>query len=108
MPAIVRQFRSFNHRARKTHFINSGLTPCTSRIWQTAREKPHWGMSGVPFIKTTSGLAATAASIFLRASLLKHRRWRAVKLCGWLANDVASEDVRPEGAVRCGEKKFAI
>lgn len=40
--------------------ICSRGTPCTSRIWQTAREKPHWGASGVPFMKTTNGFSCTA------------------------------------------------
>lgn len=40
--------------------IWSGETPWTSRIWTTAREKPHCGEAGVPFMKTTSGDPWTA------------------------------------------------
>jgi len=41
-------------------FIFSGGTPWISRIWTTAREKPHWGSAGVPFMKSTTGLAVMA------------------------------------------------
>ena len=53
--------------------IFSEGTPCRSSIWTTAREKPHWGMSGVPFMKSTSGLALTAPSIFARTSWVMKR-----------------------------------
>lgn len=34
----------------------SGSTPCSPRIWIEAREKPHCGVSGVPFMKRTTGV----------------------------------------------------
>ena len=37
----------------------SRSTPCISRIWHTARLKPHMGMCGVPFMNTNSLLPLT-------------------------------------------------
>jgi hypothetical protein len=41
-----------------------------------AREKPHCGVSGVPFMNRTTGAEATALSIAVRVSLDKRRAWR--------------------------------
>ena len=41
-----------------------------------AREKPHWGVSGVPFMKSTTGAEATALSIAALVSEDKRRAWR--------------------------------
>lgn len=41
-----------------------------------AREKPHWGVSGVPFMKRTTGADATALSIAALVSEDKRRAWR--------------------------------
>ena len=49
-------------------FSFSGGTPWISRIWTTARENPHWGSAGVPFMKSTTGLALMADCILERAS----------------------------------------
>jgi len=46
----------------------------------TARENPHWGESGVPFMKSTTGLAFTAESILERASSESHRTPRILEL----------------------------
>ncbi len=54
-------------------FSFSGLTPWTCMTWMTARENPHMGISGVPFINTTRGLDLTAPSIFDRASVESRR-----------------------------------
>jgi hypothetical protein len=41
-------------------FILSLGTSCKSRICITALEKPHWGVSGVPFMNRTKGVDLTA------------------------------------------------
>jgi hypothetical protein len=41
-----------------------------------AREKPHWGVSGVPFMNRTTGAEATALSIAALVSEDKRRAWR--------------------------------
>ena len=46
----------------------SGSTPCMPRICMLAREKPHCGVSGVPFMKRTTGADATALSMAWRIS----------------------------------------
>lgn len=38
-----------------------------------AREKPHWGVSGVPFMNRTTGAEATALSIAALVSVDKRR-----------------------------------
>ena len=40
-----------------------GSTPCKLRIWMEAREKPQAGVSGVPFMNSTTGAEETACSI---------------------------------------------
>lgn len=57
----------------------AGLTPCMPRIWMLAREKPHCGVSGVPFMKSTTGAEATALSMAVRVSVEMKDFWRAVK-----------------------------
>jgi hypothetical protein len=42
-----------------------------------AREKPHWGVSGVPFMKRTTGAEATALSMAWRTASERSRRWAA-------------------------------
>ena len=64
-------------------------TPCRSKTCITAREKPHCGNSGVPFIKRTSGETSMAFWICARASEVRSRR---------KANDVAAGDPRVKGA----------
>lgn len=44
-----------------------------------AREKPHCGISGVPFMKRTTGEDSTALSIARRVSSERRRRWRVAK-----------------------------
>ena len=46
----------------------SGSTPCMPRICMLALEKPHCGVSGVPFMNSTTGDEATARSIAERTS----------------------------------------
>lgn len=53
-----------------------GLTPCRPRIWMLALEKPHCGVSGVPFINKTTGADPTALSIALRVSVERKDFWR--------------------------------
>jgi hypothetical protein len=42
-----------------------------------AREKPHWGVSGVPFMKRTTGAEPTALSMALRSPSERWRCWAA-------------------------------
>jgi hypothetical protein len=56
-----------------------GLTPWRPRIWMAAREKPHCGVSGVPFMNSTTGAEATALSIAVRTSVDRKDFWRAAK-----------------------------
>jgi hypothetical protein len=44
-----------------------------------AREKPHCGVSGVPFMNSTTGAEATALSIAERTSVDRKDFWRAAK-----------------------------
>lgn len=44
-----------------------------------AREKPHCGVSGVPFMKRTTGAEETALSIAVRVSVVRGR----VERKGW-------------------------
>lgn len=56
-----------------------GSTPCRPRIWMLAREKPHWGDSGVPFMKRTTGAVATAFSIACFVVSDNRRCWKLVR-----------------------------
>lgn len=47
-----------------------------------AREKPHWGVSGVPFMKRTTGAEAMALSIAARVSSERRRAWRGESIRG--------------------------
>lgn len=47
-----------------------------------ALEKPHWGVSGVPFMKSTTGFDATAWSIADRVSADKNRSCEDVYMTG--------------------------
>lgn len=44
-----------------------------------ALENPHCGVSGVPFMNSTTGADATALSIALRVSVERKDFWRAAK-----------------------------
>jgi len=46
----------------------------------TAREKPHSGRAGVPFINTTRGLASTADWILERVSVERRRLQAGVRV----------------------------
>jgi hypothetical protein len=56
----------------------SGSTPCMPRICMLARENPHCGVSGVPFMNKTTGADATALSIAPRTSSESSRAWNGV------------------------------
>lgn len=45
--------------------------------WMLAREKPHCGVSGVPFMNKTTGADPTALSIAWRTASDSNRRWEA-------------------------------
>lgn len=49
-------------------FSLSDDTPCRSSTCIAARENPHMGVSGVPFMNNTTGLEETAFWIWARAS----------------------------------------
>ena len=44
-----------------------------------ALENPHCGVSGVPFMNSTTGEEATALSIALRTSSERYRIWKGVR-----------------------------
>lgn len=44
-----------------------------------AREKPHCGVSGVPFMKSTTGADDTALSIAERVWSERRRAWKGVR-----------------------------
>lgn len=58
---------SFSRTLKAENF--AGSTPCRPRICILALENPHCGSSGVPFMKRTTGLEATACCIADRVSL---------------------------------------
>ena len=67
-----------------------GSTPCNPKIWIDVLEKPHCGVSGVPFMKRTTGAEATALSIAVRTSCDRRRvcrRW--CDILGWREEAVA-------------------
>jgi hypothetical protein len=55
-------------------FILSSGTPCRSRTCTTARENPHSGRAGVPFMNNTTGVDSMAFWIVERASCERKRR----------------------------------
>jgi hypothetical protein len=57
----------------------AGSTPCMPRTWMLAREKPHWGVSGVPFMKSTTRAEPTALSMACRVCSESRRIWTGVK-----------------------------
>ena len=68
----------------------AGSTPCIPNIWIDVLEKPHWGVSGVPFMKRTTGAEATALSIAVRTSCDRRRVWRRwCDIRGWREEAVA-------------------
>lgn len=52
------------------------------KIWMLALENPHCGVSGVPFMNSTTGDDATALSIACRVSLDRRRICVGVKKRG--------------------------
>jgi hypothetical protein len=67
----------------------SGSTPCMPRICMLALEKPHWGVSGVPFINKTTGADATALSIAVLTWSERNRAWNGVTKRNGAAGRVA-------------------
>lgn len=72
-----------------------------------AREKPHCGVSGVPFINRTTGAEETALSIAVRVSLDRRRAWRTEGMEGpegnWMAERTGRKKVgRETGRKACG------
>ena len=55
-----------------------GSTPWSPSTWILALLNPHWGSSGVPFMKRTTGALATALSIAVRVASESHRS------CNWV------------------------
>lgn len=83
-PTQPRARRERNVPCRKSWSSNtlyaanfSGSTPCRPSTWMLAREKPHWGVSGVPFMKRTTGADPTALSMAWRTASERRRRWAA-------------------------------
>jgi len=73
----------------------------------TARENPHWGESGVPFMKSTTGLAFTAESILERVSSESHRTPRMPELRE-TEDDKAAERRLNVVVVRIDERRAEI
>lgn len=69
---------------KATNFL--GSTPCRPRIWMLARENPHCGVSGVPFMNRTTGAEETALSMAVRVSSEIRRAWRAEGMEGPVGN----------------------
>lgn len=63
----------------------SGSTPCMPRICMLALENPHCGVSGVPFMNSTTGAEPTALSIAFRISSERRRICCAVRKQGFVA-----------------------
>ena len=76
----------------------AGSTPCRPSTWTLAREKPHCGASGVPFMKSTTGAAATALSIACRVASESRRRCAASERRK--EEDEEDEEVNPAGRRR--------
>lgn len=83
-PATRRTREEWNVPCRRSWSSNtlyaanfSGSTPCRPSTWMLAREKPHWGVSGVPFMKRTTGADPTALSMAWRTASERRRRWAA-------------------------------
>lgn len=55
-----------------------------------ALENPHCGISGVPFINSTTGLESTALSIAALVSVERRRVWNSVKGMSWHLGIVAA------------------
>lgn len=86
LPPNSRLFSNFHIpdlRSSSSNTLNAvnfcGLTPCRPRIWIAARENPHCGVSGVPFMNRTTGAEATALSIAERTSVDRKDFWRTAK-----------------------------
>jgi hypothetical protein len=72
-----------------------------------AREKPHCGVSGVPFMNRTTGAEETALSIAVRVSLDRRRAWRTEGIASpegnWMAERTGRKKVgRETGRKACG------
>lgn len=89
-------------RASSSSTLNAvnfaGSTPCRPRIWMLALEKPHWGVSGVPFMNSTTGADATALSIACRVSADRNLRAMGEMMRG--ENLAASDDGAGRAACR--------
>lgn len=59
-----------------------GSTPCRDNIWMEALLKPQAGVSGVPFMKRTTGADPTACSIEALVSAERHLLIDGVRSCG--------------------------
>lgn len=69
-----------------------------------AREKPHWGVSGVPFMKSTTGAEATALSIAALVSEDKRRAWRTEGRVKAGVRTASSAEGREIGRKACGRR----
>lgn len=58
-----------------------------------ALENPHWGISGVPFMKSTTGLDETADSIAVRVSVESDLYCEGVRRMRWDFGSVAARDL---------------
>jgi hypothetical protein len=69
-----------------------------------AREKPHWGVSGVPFMKSTTGAEPTALSIAALVSEDKRRAWRMEGRVKAGVRTACSAEGREIGRKACGRR----
>lgn len=79
--------RSWSSRTLKATNLD-GSTPWSPNTCTLAREKPHCGVSGVPFMKRTTGAAATALSMAARTSVERRRICEAERMRGEALADV--------------------
>jgi hypothetical protein len=73
-----------------------------------AREKPHCGVSGVPFMNRTTGAEETALSIAVRVSLDRRRAWRTEGMEGPEGNWMAERTGRKKVGRETGRKAYGI
>ena len=71
-----------------------GSTPCIPKICMLARENPHCGVSGVPFINKTTGADEMALSIADLVSKERSRSWRGVTLLGMVGRIILGDNTR--------------
>lgn len=72
------------------------------KICMLALEKPHCGVSGVPFMNKTTGAEATALSIAARTSFDSNRAWNGVM------NRVGAKARDADAVVRVAARKACI